>query len=114
MRGVKLSLQDNGGSDHVWLDESQLAAAQGELAEIESGSEELKWRDAAPWRARGTGRCWMPAHPERILCPGFLDGPDGSRLTLGAYGADSFEFPARRPSALAALFARAIEAFSAH
>ena len=58
MRGVKLSLQDNGGSDHVWLDESQLSAS-----------------------------CWMPAHPERILCPGFVVGPDGSRMTLGAYGA---------------------------
>ena len=114
MRGVKLSLQDNGGSDHLWLDVSQLAAAQGELAEIESGIADLKRSDSAPWRAQGTGRCWMPAHPERILCPGFLVGPDGSRLTLGAYGSDSFEFPARRPAELAALFARAIEAFSAH
>ena len=64
MRGVKLTLHDNGGNDHVWLDESELAKAQ------------------------CTASCWMPAHPQRIRCYGFVVGPDGSRMTLGAYGAD--------------------------
>ena len=114
LRGVKISLQDNGGIDHVWLDESQLSQTQGELAEIESGIADLERRDSAPWRAQGTASCWMPARPERILCPGYLVGPDGSRMTLGAYGADGFEFPARRPSELAALIERAIAAFPAH
>lgn len=108
--GVKISLQDNGGIDHVWLDESQLTQTQGELAEIESGIAELERRDSAPWRAQGRASCWMPARPQRILCPGYLVGPDGSRMTLGVYGADGFEFPARRPSGLAALIERAIAA----
>ena len=42
LRGVKISLQDNGGIDHVWLDESQLAQARNELAEIERGIAELE------------------------------------------------------------------------
>lgn len=68
----------------------------------------------SPWRAHGTASCWMPERPERILCPGYVVGPDGSRMTMAAYGGDQgFAFPARRPAELAALVERAIAAFAA-
>lgn len=114
MRGVRLYLQNNAGIDQLYLDESQLAKVQGELAEIEGGIAYLKSGTDAPWRAQGTGSCWMPERPQRILCPGYVVGPEGSRMTLGAYGANAFEFPGHRPSELAALIASAVAAFPAH
>ncbi len=110
--GLKLSMTDNSGLDQVYLDESLLAALQEDLAGIESGIPELE-NGSAPYRVQGTASCWMPAHPQRILCPSYRVGPDWSGLTLAAYGSDGFEFPAHRPAELAALIERAIEALPA-
>ena len=114
MRGISLSLQNNTGSDRVYLDESQLAAVQRDLTQIELGIPRLKGGTDAPWRVEGTASCWKPRQPQRILCPSYVVGPMGSRLALAAYGGKGFEFPGHRPSELAALIERAIEAFSAH
>lgn len=113
MRGVRLSMENNSGIDHVYLDESQLASVQDDLADIEGGIAELKAAAGAPYRVQGTASCWMPAHPQRILCPSYRVGPDWSGMTLGAYGSNGFAFPSRRPAEFAALIDRAIEAFSA-
>lgn len=108
MRGLKLSLADNAGLDQVYLDESMLAALQEDLAGIEEGIPDLQ-DGSAPYRVQGTASCWMPTHPQRILCPSYRIGPDWSGMTLGAYGSGVFEFPAHRPAELAALIQRAIE-----
>lgn len=107
MCSVKLSLADNSRLDQLYLDESLLPALLEDLAGIESGIPELE-QGSAPYRVEGTASCWMPAHPQRILCPGFRVGPDGSGLTLAAYGSDGFAFPAHRPAELATLIERAI------
>jgi hypothetical protein len=39
----------------------------------------------SPYRVQGTGACWMPALPMRILCPSYRIGPDWARLTLAVY-----------------------------
>ncbi len=114
MRGVRLSMENNSGLEHVYLDESRLASVQGDLDDIEGGIAKLPAGTGAPYRVQGTASCWMPAHPQRILCPGYRVGPDWSGMTLGAYGAGGFAFPSHRPAELAALINRAIEAFSAY
>ena len=108
MRGLKLSMTDNAGLDQVYLDESLLVTLQEDLAGIEGGIPELE-NSITPYRVQGTASCWMPARPQRILCPSYRVGPDWSGLMLSAYGSDGFEFPARRPAELAALIQRAIE-----
>lgn len=82
-----------------------LAGFEGGIPELENGS--------APYRVQGTASCWMPAHPQRILCPSYRVGPDWSGMTLGAHGPDEFAFPAQRPAELAALVERALKALRA-
>ena len=112
MRGLKLSMTDNSALDHVYLDESLLASLQEDLAGIDGDIAELE-SGSAPYRIQGTASCWRPAHPQRILCPGYRIGPDWSGMTLGAYGSNGFAFPSRRPADLAVLIERAIEALPA-
>ena len=114
MRGVRLSMKNSSGIDHVYVDESQLASVQADLADIKGGIAELTAGQGAPYRVQVTASCWMPAHPQRILCPSYRVGPDWSGITLGALGSSDFAFPSHRPAELAALIKRAIEAFSAH
>lgn len=113
MRGLRLALADNSGLDQVFPDESLVASLQEDLAGIEGGIPELE-SGSAPYRVQGTAGCWRPTHPQRILCPSDRIGPDWSGMTLGAYDADGFEFPAHRPAELAALIERAIEALPAY
>ena len=108
MRGVRFTLESNAGLDHVFLDEAQLAALKGDLADIEAGIPELKANQDAPYRVQGTGSCWMPARPVRIMCPSYRVGPDWSGLTLGAYGGPGFAYPGHRPSELTELIDRAV------
>ncbi|MGQ0429912.1 MAG: hypothetical protein ACT4UQ_08275 [Gammaproteobacteria bacterium] len=114
MRGVRLTMEDNGGSDSVHLEESELPALKRDLADVESGRTHLKsGAEDAPWRVAGTGRCWMPERPVRILCLSYRIGPEGSGLVLAVYGGRGFEFPARKPADLAALIDRAVTALVA-
>jgi hypothetical protein len=73
----------------------------------------LEAQTGAPWRVQGTGSCWRPARPLRILCPGYGIGPDGSGLLLSAYGGSSFSFPGHRPPELASLLTKAAAALGA-
>ena len=108
VRGLKFTLENNSTLDHVYLDESQIAALQRDLAEVEAGIAELKSGDGAPYRVQGTASCWMPPRPIRILCPSYAVGPDWSGLTLGAYASSGFAFPGHRPRELGELIDRAL------
>jgi hypothetical protein len=62
---------------------------------------------------QGTGCCWRPARPLRILCPSYGIGLDGFGLWLSAYGGTGFSFPGHRPSELAMLLRTAADALAA-
>jgi hypothetical protein len=110
MRGLRFVMESNTGSDQAYLDEALLAALLDDLAGIETGIPELESGDS-PYRVQGTGACWMPARPMRILCPSYRIGPDWAGLTLAVYGGRGFEYPERRPVELAALIRQAIARF---
>lgn len=112
-RGLRLRFENNAGQDQVYLDEAQVAAAIEDLAGIEEGIPELKSGTDAPYRVQGTGSCWRPARPMRILCPSYGVGPDGSGLSLSAYGGNGFAFPGHRPSELALLLKKAAATLAA-
>lgn len=107
MRGLRFVMENNTGTDRAYLDETQLAALLDDLAGIETGIPELE-AGGSPYRVQGTGACWMPARPMRILCPSYRIGPDWTGLTLAVYGGRGFEYPDHRPAELAALIRRAI------
>jgi hypothetical protein len=102
MLGLRFLMKNNTGSDRAYLDETQLAALLDELSGIETGIPELQSANS-PYRVQGTGACWMPARPMRILCPSHRIGLDWAGLTLAVYGGRGFEYPERRPAELAAL-----------
>ncbi len=108
MRGVRFTLEDNGGIDLAYLDIAELQALLADLDGIEGGVPDLKAEGGAPWRVQGTGSCWMPKEPMRILCPNFHVGPEGSGFGLAVYGSRGFEFPDRRPGEFAALIELAL------
>ncbi len=112
-RGVRLRLENNAGQDRLYLDAAQLAAAIEDLVGIEEAIPGLEAETAAPWRVQGTGSCWQPARPLRILCPGYRIGPEGAGLQLSAYGGTAYFFPEHRPSELAALLRQAAAALDA-
>lgn len=112
-RGVRLRFENNAGLDQLYLDEAQVAAAIEDLALIEDGIPELKAGTGALWRVQGTGSCWRPARPMRILCPSYNVGPEGSGLSLSAYGGNSFAYPGHRPSELAQLLKKAAATLAA-
>lgn len=109
MQGVRFTLEDNGGIALAYLDETQLQALLADLDEIQSGIPELKSEGGAPWRTQGTGSCWMPMEPRRILCPNFHVGPDGSGFGLAVYGDRGYAFTDRRPEEFAALVKLALK-----
>jgi hypothetical protein len=92
MQGVHWVMENNTGSDQVYLDESQLASLLRELAGIERGRYKLEPGDS-PYHVQGTASCWMPKQPMRILCSSYRIGPDWAGLMLGAFGGGGFEYP---------------------
>jgi hypothetical protein len=108
MKGVRFVLENNTGADQVYLDETQLALLIDDLAGIDGGIPELKTGGGAPIRVQGTGACWMPARPMRILCPSYRVGPDWTGMHLAAYGSQGFIYPEQRPAELKALVEQAI------
>jgi hypothetical protein len=113
MRGLRLTMEDNAGSDSVHLDESQFAALQDDLASVERLQASMRKESGAPYRVAGTEACWMPERPSRILCPSYRIGPDWTGLLLAAYGGRAFEFPDRRPVELSTLIDQAQAALPA-
>ena len=107
MSGLRFDLSDNGGADRAYVDASQLGRLREDLAGIEDGIPELEASQAAA-SVQGTGACWMPPQPTRILCPSYRVGPEGRGLQLAAYGGRSFNYPGERPAALAALVEQAV------
>jgi hypothetical protein len=114
MRGVRIDLENNGGADHVYLDESQLTTLLQELAGIEAGISRLVNESNAPYRVQGTASCWMPDPAFRILCPSYRVGPDWSGFTLAAFGGRTFALPDHVPSELTELIERAISELEAN
>lgn len=114
MTGLRFDLADNAGADRVYLDARELAQLREDLAGIEGGIPELEAEGGAPVRVQGTGACWMPPRPTRILCPSYRVGPDGRGMHLAAYGSRNFSYPGERPAALAALVERALARLEAH
>jgi hypothetical protein len=114
MRGERLTMEDNGGSESVHVEESAFPALRRDLADVASFATRMKSEDDhTPWRVSGTVSCWMPRQPERILCPSYRIGPEGSGLMLAAYGGATFVFPDRQPAELATLIDRAAAALAA-
>lgn len=113
MRGLRLTMEDNAGSDSVHLDESQFAALKDDLASVERLQVSMRKGSNAPYLVAGTASCWMPERPTRILCPSYRIGPDWTGLLLAAYGGRAFEFPDRRPVELVALIDQAQAALPA-
>jgi hypothetical protein len=107
MQGLRFVMENNTGFDQAFLDEAQLAALLDDLSGIETGIPELE-SGQSPYRVQGTGACWMPARPMRILCPSYRIGPDWAGVTLAVYGGRGFEYPDHRPAELAALIRQAI------
>ena len=107
MTGLRFDLADKAGADQAYVDATQLAQLREDLAGIEGGIPELE-SGGAPVRVQGTGACWMPARPTRMLCPSYRVGPDGRGFHLAAYGGRTFSYPGKRPAALAALVERAM------
>ena len=107
MTGLRFDLSDNGAAERVYLDISQLPQLSEDLAGIEGGIPELEASQAGV-SVQGTGACWMPAQPTRILCPSYRVGPEWSGMGLFAYGGRGFDYPGERPAALLALVDRAL------
>jgi len=109
MKGVRFVMENDTGVDQVYLDEAQLTLLIEDLAAIDGGIAELKAEGGAPIRVQGTGACWMPARPMRILCPSYRVGPDCTGMHLAAYGSSrGFIYPKQRPAELKALVEQAI------
>lgn len=108
MRGLRLTMEDNAGSDSAHLDESQSVALARGLAEVEGGKSFMRTELDAPYRVMGTASCWMPKRPVRILCPSYRIGPDWTGMLLAVYGGRGFDFPDRKPAELAALLERGV------
>ena len=103
MTGLRFVMENQAGAEQVYLDDIQLVRLRDDLADIENGIPELEAEDGAPVRIQGTGACWMPPQPMRILCPSYRVGPEGSSFGLAAYGGRGFSYPGERPATLAAL-----------
>ena len=113
MRGLRFVMENNTGAGQAYLDEAQVATLLDDLAGIEGGIAELEAGGDAPYRVQGTGACWMPTRPMRILCPSYRVGPDWTGMHLAVYGGRGFSYPGVRPSALAALVRQAVARLSA-
>lgn len=106
MTGLRFDLSDNGGVDRTYVDASQIPQLREDLAGIEGGIPEIEASQAGA-SVQGTGACWMPPQPTRILCPSYRVGPEGRGLQLAAYGGRTFNYPGERPAALSALVEQA-------
>lgn len=107
MRGLRFIMANEKGAEQVYLDDAYLAQLREDLAGIEGGIPELEAGRDAPVRVQGTGACWMPSRPMRILCPSYRVGPEGSSFGLAAYGGRDFSYPGQRPAAFTALVEQA-------
>lgn len=107
MTGLRFVMSSNKGTEQVYLDHAYLGQLREDLAGIEGGIPELEASKAGAG-VQGTGACWMPQRPMRILCPSYRVGPEGSSFGLAAYGGLGFNYPGKRPAAFTALVEQAI------
>lgn len=107
MQGLRFVMANDKGAEQVYLEDAHLAQLREDLAGIEGGIPELEASQAGA-SVQGTGACWMPPRPMRILCPSYRVGPEGSSFGLAAYGGRGFSYPGQRPAAFAALVEQAI------
>ena len=109
MQGLRLTMEDNSGTDSVYVDDAGFAALTQDLASVDRMRATLHEESGAPYRVAGTASCWMPARPLRILCPSYRTGPDWSGLLLAAQGGNAFEYPDHEPAELAVLIGKAAQ-----
>ena len=114
MRGVRITLESNGGYEQIYLERGLIMSTMKDLAQIEEGIPILKSSNSAPYRVEGTASCWRPERPVRILCPSYRIGPDWSGMTLAVYGGETFSFPDHRPVELGNLLDQALGVIVPH
>ena len=111
MRGVRIDLIDQRGTDHVYVEEGRLGVVRTALYDIErnrAGSEHLL-PQAAAVRYWGSAEL-REVHPVvRSLNAAYYAASDSAGLVLSAHGGRQFRFPDRSPSELALALGKAIE-----
>lgn len=109
LRGVRFDLESDAATDHVYLDEGQLAVLQRELGWIEDSLGSPRPARVAPHHVEGTESCWIASPYVRILCPDYYTGPEKAVFRAGALCGPLFEFPGRKPADLLTLIDAARE-----
>lgn len=111
MRGVRFVLQNNVGTDVIYLDLAQIDRLRRDLKGLETGRASFEEHgDAAPYRVQGTESCWLPESTARIMCPSVYTFPNGSGLSLHALFSPDFQFPNRSAKELMLLVETSLRA----
>lgn len=112
MRGARFELRDNGGTEHIYLGESQLAKLEQDVGLMElsltAGAAQLRGGNSVV----GTEACWMPNPVQRILCPELQWTPAWTGLRIWTFGGKSFEFRDRTVVDLRGLVERSVTALN--
>jgi hypothetical protein len=111
MSGVRFELNNNVGTDVIYLDPAQLDRLRRDLNGLEIGRASLEeYGGDAPYRVQGTESCWNPKSRTRIMCPSAYTFPDGRGLSLHALSSPDFQFPNRSAKELMQLVESSLRA----
>lgn len=108
MEGALFRMENNSGFDEVYLSKHRLVDLHRELTWISEGVADLQANRDTPYRTHGSGDCWAPENPKRILCPNYSIGPSMTVFSLHALGDSGYDFPNKDPSEFLELVKRAI------
>jgi hypothetical protein len=111
MSGVRFVLENNVGTDVIYLDSAQLDRLRRDLNGLETGRASLNEHGGdVPYRVQGTESCWNPKSTARIMCPSAYIFPDGRGLSLHGLFSPDFQFPNRSAKELMQLVERSLRA----